>query len=150
MKYLLLSALIFQIIGMLAQIHLLYYLTYLFAGLYFILKFYQYYLNNYLEIKHQVFDNYIFLNEFSKGEVKFINKGILPIIWLQVIHKFPRELYSVSKKKIISLKAYQTKKWKFKLKGKQRGYFKLGNISWKTGDLFGFFSCSGSLQENET
>lgn len=131
--------------GMLAEIYILYYLSYFFLGIFLLLKIYHYHLVNYLELTHKVIDTHIFPEEYSSCRIEFSNQGYLPILWLKVEEILPVKLTSRRKRGVLFLRAGETRKWYFQLEGGRRGIYQLGPLHWKSGDILGYREISGSL-----
>ncbi|MFW5999420.1 MAG: DUF58 domain-containing protein [Halanaerobiaceae bacterium] len=148
MDSLIFTGIILILVGMMGEVHILYFPAYFCFLLYSILRFYQLYVHRYLEIKHEIIDDYIFLHEKSRCRVEIINHGILPIIWLKVREKVPKKLRSEDEKGVFFLKGGEKRILEFSLRGRRRGYYRLGPVSWEAGDIFGFFSIQDRVKES--
>ncbi|ACL70649.1 DUF58 domain-containing protein [Halothermothrix orenii] len=132
--------------GMLFELHEAYYPGYIFICLHLLIVFYNKYILNNIHVFHKIQDDRIFLTEKGSCQVKFQNKGRLPVFWLKVTEILPRGLGYKFRKEILSLKPGETKEWNLELKGIKRGYYRVGPLRWETGDIIGYEKYSGEVE----
>lgn len=79
-----------------------------------------------------------FPGEEIKVELVISNQGFLPIPWLEIHDSLPVELISPPYySEVITLKAYEQRRFNYTLTSYKRGYYIIGPLRWNTGDLFG-------------
>lgn len=140
-------AIIIFITGVVLKIHMLYNLAYFFFGLHILISLYHRNLVENLKITHQLKDDHIFLNEKIECQIKFVNQGRLPVLWLKFIESLPVKLTAGNEKDVIKLNPGEVKNWSFELKGRRRGLYHIGPVRWECGDIIGYNSFNGELQE---
>ena len=79
-----------------------------------------------------------FPGERTTVEVELTNGGLLPIPWLTLTESVPPALHSPPTiREVISLGAGEHHVLKYTLVGNRRGYYRLGPLSLRTGDVLG-------------
>lgn len=82
-------------------------------------------------------------------ELEVQNKGILPMPWLSLHESVPSALRNPpSIREVLSLGAGEQRVLSYTLIGQQRGFYKLGPLSLRTGDVLGFGERSFSAEGN--
>ncbi|MBI4232878.1 MAG: DUF58 domain-containing protein [Chloroflexi bacterium] len=94
----------------------------------------------------------VFPGEEVSLAVSLTNRKPLPLTWVRVDDDFPegvdlegKQLAITSRRKVnslvhsTSLGRYERVRWEYRLRCRERGYFRLGPAQVRTGDLFGFF-----------
>ena len=83
-------------------------------------------------------DSHAFLGEKTTVLLKITNKGILPIPWLRIHEGLPLELSSGDGlQHVISLGPRGNETIEYRIDPKKRGYYKVGPLYLRTGDLLG-------------
>ncbi|MBI4298723.1 MAG: DUF58 domain-containing protein [Chloroflexi bacterium] len=95
----------------------------------------------------------VFRGEEVELTVTITNKKPIPLAWLQAEDDFPEnvelrggELHATSRHGILSLRHstsmgwYERVRWSYRLVSLNRGYYRIGPATLKSGDLFGFFN----------
>ncbi len=83
-------------------------------------------------------DTHAFLGEKFTVRLEINNRGLLPIPWLRIHEGLPLELSSQdSLQNVISLRPRQRETIDYQLIPRKRGYYKVGPLYMRTGDLFG-------------
>lgn len=86
----------------------------------------------------RIFDNHAFWNEEIPVRVEVRNNGRLPIPWLLLQESVAIELRGThTLNTVLRLKGRDTTILTYTLRGKRRGYYRVGPMRLATGDLFG-------------
>lgn len=88
------------------------------------------------------------------------NRKLLPLAWLDIDDKLPKELpvlkdtneESLESTPIVSitLSGYKRASWHYQIKCSKRGYYIIGPASLQSGDIFGFYPRSVITHESDT
>ncbi|MEM7531231.1 MAG: DUF58 domain-containing protein [Chloroflexota bacterium] len=88
-----------------------------------------------------------FAGEIVEAGVSFINTSWLPLPWLHVQEQIPLDLKdALDYQTVITVGSQSKSQYKYTLSCKKRGYYPIGPLVLRTGDLFGFTSTT--WQEN--
>jgi uncharacterized protein (DUF58 family) len=100
----------------------------------------------------------IFPGEQVSMRVSIVNRKLLPLAWLDIEDQIPDRLRIVEQEVIPSgipgmetlrittaMRWYERVTWRFHVECPVRGYFTLGPVGLRSGDLFGFFNARESL-----
>ncbi len=88
-----------------------------------------------------------FLGEPVHVQVTLINRGQLPILWLQVVESVPPELRSgASANRVIHLGRKKQRQLEYQVRAMKRGYYRLGPLQMAAGDMFGFQERESTLE----
>ncbi len=100
----------------------------------------------------------IFPGEQVSMRVSVVNRKLLPLAWLDIEDQIPDRLRIVEQEVIPSgipgmetlrittaMRWYERVSWRFHIECPVRGYFTLGPVGLRSGDLFGFFNARESL-----
>jgi uncharacterized protein (DUF58 family) len=95
----------------------------------------------------RVMTDHAFLGEKPMVKLRFVNRSWLPLAWLQIQEQIPLDLKEASEyNKIVTVASRSTLEHEYQLYCKKRGYYNVGPLQLRTGDLFGFVN--GARQEN--
>ncbi len=82
------------------------------------------------------FTNRAFLGEAVEVQLRIENAGWLPVPWVEVCDTFPVELRAPSFfRQVLPLGAHEQRTFRYTLDCRKRGYYKIGPLQLKTGDL---------------
>ncbi|MEJ6951723.1 DUF58 domain-containing protein [Natronospora cellulosivora (SeqCode)] len=136
-------------IGMLFQIYPLYNIAYFFLAVHIFLILYHYNIEKNLLIIHQISESHIFLHEEIECKIDIINKGRIPILFLEVEERIPLKLSTKREKRVIFLAAGEKKSWQIKLNGRKRGFYQIGPVEWKSADIIGYKLSKGEVDKKD-
>ncbi|HEX5164427.1 MAG TPA: DUF58 domain-containing protein [Thermomicrobiales bacterium] len=101
----------------------------------------------------------IFPGEQVAMRVSLVNRKLLPLAWLDIEDQIPDRLRIVEQEVIPSgipgmetlrittaMRWYERVSWRFHVECPVRGYFTLGPVGLRSGDLFGFFNAREDLE----
>jgi uncharacterized protein (DUF58 family) len=89
-------------------------------------------------------DNRLFLGETLDVEVEIRNQSWLPVLWLRLSDTLPPELaLSQDFRHVISLLPRERLRLSYALRGRQRGYYRIGPLVTLGGDLLGATTYEG-------
>jgi len=84
------------------------------------------------------FPRRIFLNQPVIINLELVNRGWLPVVWLQIHESLPIELISPNYyHQVIYLGSHDQTQLNFSFHGNKRGYYPIGPTSLYSGDIFG-------------
>ncbi|MFW6035510.1 MAG: DUF58 domain-containing protein [Halothermotrichaceae bacterium] len=147
MSSLLVLGMIIFLVGMITETYILYYLTYIFVGLSIMLKIYNNNIRNNLSITHSIDDSHIFLKEKTSCRIEMSNQGKIPVFWVKVNEILPIKLTTLRHNSVVQLGSGETITREFELRGKRRGYYTLGPLRWRSGDIFGYKDIGDVVEE---
>ncbi len=135
--------------GAVLQRTILFKLAYFFLLFHFIIKYYHYNISKNLKISHQLKNDHLFFNEQIETIIEVENNSFLPILWLKLEEFLPGELSTLEEQHLSYFKAGEKKEWRFQLRAKKRGLYKIGPLRWEMGDFLGYELTKGELEERE-
>jgi len=135
--------------GAVLQRTILFKLAYFFLLFHFIIKYYHYNIFKNLEISHQLTNDHLFFNEQIETIIEVENNSFLPILWLKLEEFLPGKLTTLEEQHLSYFKAGEKKEWRFQLRAKKRGLYKIGPLRWEMGDFLGYELTKGELEELE-
>ena len=135
--------------GAVMQRTILFKLAYFFLLFHFIIKYYHYNIGKNLKISHYLKNDHLFYNEKIEVIIKIENNSFLPILWLKFKEFLPNKLTILEEQHLSYFKAGEKKEWRFNLKAKKRGFYKIGPLKWEIGDFLGYELTRGELKELE-
>ncbi|HJZ48051.1 MAG TPA: DUF58 domain-containing protein [Roseiflexaceae bacterium] len=92
-----------------------------------------------------------FPGERATVEIELTNRGLLPIPWLTLTESVPAALHTPPTiRQVISLGAGERHVLTYTLVGNRRGYYRLGPLSLRTGDVLGLEERSLTSQEQDS
>ncbi len=104
----------------------------------------------------------VFIDEETNMTISVVNRKPLPLGKLNVVDEVPDDVEVVDARmsassspnsKIImhntSLAWYERIRWEYKIKGKSRGFYRIGPARMESGDLFGFFESHKPVDRND-
>ena len=105
----------------------------------------------------------VFAGEAVEMKVRLVNRKILPLPWVQLSHMVPTQLEiqdtplesGLDKSPRIlgyntSLFWYSAVSWRHNLLCRKRGYYRLGNLTVTSGDIFGLYPRSSTYASDDT
>lgn len=79
-----------------------------------------------------------FLGEIVEVTITLTNKSRLAVPWVQFHESLPPELrLETNPQQAVTLRGKQTRRFTYRVRGQQRGYYRLGPLRLTSGDLFG-------------
>jgi len=82
--------------------------------------------------------NRAFPGEDIRVQLKVRNRGRLPVPWVEIHDALPVEMISPPfYREVISLGPRQERQFEYTLEARKRGYYVIGPLIWRTGDLMG-------------
>lgn len=85
------------------------------------------------------FNDHAFHGEQVTVTVTLSNEGRLPLPWLQAVESVPPELsLGTTPRRALSLRGRQASSFRYRVQATRRGYYRLGPLSVRAGDLFGW------------
>ena len=140
------ALLILFLAGVFFQMDWIYYLVYVLGGVWIFSHWWIRRALRQLEV-FRVMTDHAFLGERPIVKLRFVNRSWLPLAWLQIQEQIPLDLKDVSEyNKIVTVAGRSTLEHTYQLYCKRRGYYSVGPLQLRTGDLFGFVN--GGRQEN--
>jgi uncharacterized protein (DUF58 family) len=125
-------------VGVLLRMDWVYYLVYVMGGVWVFSHWWIKRSVGTLGVQRQLADH-AFLGEKIRVEVRFTNRSWLPLPWLQLQELVPLDLKdAIDYSMVISVGSRATVEHTYTLYCKRRGYYAVGPLSLRTGDLFGF------------
>jgi len=140
------ALLILFLAGVFFQMDWIYYLVYVLGGVWIFSHWWIRRVLRQLDV-FRVMTDHAFLGEKPSVKLRFINRSWLPLAWLQIQEQIPLDLKEASEyNKIVTVASRSTLEHEYQLYCKKRGYYHVGPLQLRTGDLFGFVN--GGRQEN--
>lgn len=140
------AILILFLVGAIMRIDWVYYLVYVLGGVWIFSHWWIRRVLERLEVQRIMVDH-AFLNEKVPVTLRFLNHSKLPLPWLQLQEQAPLDVRDASEYNMVITVGSQTKaEHNYTLYCKRRGYYLVGPLVLRTGDLFGFVN--GTRQEN--
>jgi uncharacterized protein (DUF58 family) len=140
------ALLILFLAGVFFQMDWIYYLVYVLGGVWIFSHWWIRRVLRQLDV-FRVMTDHAFLGEKPIVKLRFVNHSWLPLAWLQIQEQIPLDLKDVSEyTKIVTIASRSTLEHEYQLYCKRRGYYNVGPLQLRTGDLFGFVN--GARQEN--
>lgn len=141
------AILILFLVGAFMRIDWVYYLVYVLGGVWIFSHWWIRRVLERLEVQ-RVMAEHAFLNEKVPVTLRFLNRSWLPLPWLQIQEQTPLDVRDASEyNKVITVGSQTKADHDYTLYCKRRGYYEVGPLVLRTGDLFGFVN--GSRQENQ-
>ncbi|MCX6044934.1 MAG: DUF58 domain-containing protein [Chloroflexi bacterium] len=132
------ALLLLFLVGVLLRMDWVYYLVYVIGGMWVFSHWWIKRSVGKLDVQRQLADH-AFLGEKIPVEVRFTNRSWLPLPWLQLQELVPLDLKdALDYSMVISVGSRAVVEHDYTLYCKRRGYYALGPLSLRTGDLFGF------------
>ena len=140
------AILILFLVGAFMGMDWVYYLVYVLGGVWLFSHWWIRRVLGRLEVQRTMVDH-AFLNEKVDVKLRFVNHSRLPLAWLQLQEQAPLDLKDATEyTKVITVGSRSRVDHHYTLYCKRRGYYQVGPLALRTGDLFGFVQ--GSRQEN--
>ena len=140
------AILILFMFGALLRMDWVYYLVYVLGGVWVFSHWWVRRGIQQLTIERQMVDH-AFLGERLPIQVRFANSSWLPLPWLQLQELVPLDLKDASEYNIVlSIGSHARTEHRYSLHCKRRGYYTVGPLALRTGDLFGFVEMSWQVK----
>ena len=104
----------------------------------------------------------VFIDEETSMTISVLNRKPLPLGKLSVVDEIPDEVEVADARMAVSsspntniimhntsLAWYERIRWEYKIKGKARGFYRIGPARMESGDLFGFFESHKPVERND-
>ncbi|MEZ4623044.1 MAG: DUF58 domain-containing protein [Caldilineaceae bacterium] len=141
------AILILFLVGAFMRMDWVYYLVYVLGGVWIFSHWWIRRVLERLEVQRLMVDH-AFLNEKVPVTLRFINHSWLPLPWLQIQEQAPLDVKDAAEyTKVITVGSQSKTDHPYSLYCKRRGYYLVGPLVLRTGDLFGFVN--GTRQENK-
>jgi len=126
------------IIAAFMRLDFLLYILYVFFGLYLLSRWWVRQAMQRLRFTRSLATERAFLGEKVPVEVEVLNSGLLPLPWLHLRENLPLDLHVPNVlQRVVSLLPRERETIRFELHGWRRGYYAIGPLSCRAGDLFG-------------
>ncbi|MBN1250293.1 MAG: DUF58 domain-containing protein, partial [Anaerolineae bacterium] len=94
--------------------------------------------------------NRAFSGEDIPVELHVANDGWLPVAWVEMHDSLPVDLISPPNyRRVLSLRPHESRRFSYTLTCRKRGYYVIGPMTWRTGDLLGLAPQLAGQQEAE-
>lgn len=134
------------VLATMLRLDFIYYIVYVIAGIYAWSRWYPARAIRNIRFERK-FTSHAFLGERIQVKLTFKNEGWLPIPWLQVAESVPPELSRLdSTSHALSLGRGEEVTFTYEIQPTRRGYYRLGPLHLRTGDLFGWSEQAGHSQ----
>jgi uncharacterized protein (DUF58 family) len=116
----------------------IFYILYIFFGIYLLGKLWTRQALRAVRYRRGLPTDHAFLGEVLDTELEVVNTSWPPLPWLYVRDNLPVQLHVPSSfHRVISLSSHERAKFIYQLHCRRRGYYRLGPLFLRTGDLFG-------------
>src|SRR5690606_38696508 len=130
--------LIFIILALLLRLDIVFYIVYVIAGIYFLARWMTPRAFRALKMDLQ-FADHAFLGERVEVTLRLHNQKRLPLPWLQLDESVAPELAGGPAPRFaVSLRGRESREFHYAVQAIRRGYYRLGPLTVRTGDLFGW------------
>ena len=120
------------------RLDFLLYILYVFFGLYLLSRWWVRRAVDRLRFQRVLNAERAFLGERVPVELKVWNPGLLPLPWIHLRENLPIDLHvPTSVHRVFSLLPHERETMRYELHGWRRGYYTIGPLSCRGGDLFG-------------
>jgi hypothetical protein len=80
-----------------------------------------------------------FPGETIAVELRVSNDGWLPVAWVEMHDSLPAEMASPpTYRRVLTMMPHEERRFGYALSASKRGYYRIGPMTWRTGDLLGF------------
>jgi uncharacterized protein (DUF58 family) len=113
-------------------------LVYLVAGVYLVGRLWSRQAMRQLRTQRRLVDR-AFSGESISVELRVENDGWIPVPWVEMHDSLPVDMISPPfYRRVLSLRPHETRRFSYTLTCHKRGYYVIGPMTWRTGDLIGF------------
>ncbi|MDX1689325.1 MAG: hypothetical protein R3248_15185, partial [Candidatus Promineifilaceae bacterium] len=138
MSELSLLILVLLLLALLLQVDFIFYIIYVIVGIYVWSLWLTPRAFRKLRVERS-FNDHAFLGERVTVAVTLRNEGRLPLPWIQAVESVPPELsLGAAPRRALSLRGRQESSFTYQVQATRRGYYRLGPLSVRSGDLFGW------------
>ena len=149
MPYLLNFIILISLIALLFRIEFFFYLLYIFAGIYFVSRLWSQNSLKKVDFKRE-HDTRAFIGERIPVKIYVNNRSLLPLPWLSVHDSVPIAIKSPAFYRcVLSLFPFEKKVLSYELNCRRRGYYPLGPLIARAGDLFGIHNQEKRLETRD-
>jgi uncharacterized protein (DUF58 family) len=129
---------IFIVVALLLRLDFVFYIVYVMGGIYLISRWLAPRALRSVKVERN-FADHAFLGERIPVTLRLHNRGRLPLPWLQLNESVPPELASGGSHAFaLSLRAREQRELAYHVQATRRGYYRLGPLYVRSGDLFGW------------
>ncbi|HEX9115102.1 MAG TPA: DUF58 domain-containing protein [Anaerolineae bacterium] len=133
------------LIAILLQLDFVFYLVYLGAGTYALARWWTGRSLPALRVQRRLSDH-MFLGQDADVEIEIANARWWPVPWLRFDENLPINLQMGQPvRRVVSLAPKERLRLTYQVSGRRRGYYAVGPLQLKTGDLFGFAQAGGRV-----
>jgi len=126
------------LIAAFVRLDFLLYILYVFFGLYLLSRWWVRRVMGRLHFRRVLAVERVFLGERVPVELEVWNSDLLPLPWIHLRENLPLDLHVPSiVQRVVSLLPRERETIRFELHGRRRGYYTVGPLSCRAGDLFG-------------
>lgn len=130
--------LVLLLLALLLRIDFIFYIIYVIAGIYVWSLWLTPRAFRRLRVE-RAFNDHAFHGERVTVRVTLRNEGRLPLPWIQAVESVPPELsLGTMPRRALSLRGRQASTFTYRVQATRRGYYRLGPLSVRAGDLFGW------------
>lgn len=134
---------ILLIVAVFLRVDFIFYIVYVVAGVYLWSRWHSPRAFRQLHFSRQ-FTDHAFLGERVNVTIKLRNNSRLPLPWLQAAESVPPQLGAGKTPSIaVSLRGKETTQFDYNIRPTRRGYYRLGPLHLRSGDLFGWSEQNG-------
>lgn len=135
--------LILLFVGLLLRVDFIFYVLYVALGVFQFSQLYPAFIAKRIRV-HREFDSHAFHLEKQTVRVVLENRSRWPATWLRITETVPVRLgVGYPPDKALSLSGRETVSFEYQIQGKQRGYYQIGPLTLRTGDLLGLKTFTG-------
>ena len=92
-----------------------------------------------------------FPGETISVELRVLNDGWLPVPWVEMYDSLPVDMASPPYyRRVLTMMPHQERRFDYRLSASKRGYYLIGPMTWRTGDLLGFAPQQTGRHQPET
>ena len=137
------------VLAMLLRIDTYFSLVYLLAAAYLVGRLWSRQTMRQLRTRRRLV-NHAFPGEKISVELEVANQGWLPVPWVEMHDSLPVELIAPPfYRRVITMLPHETQRFTYTLACYKRGYYTIGPMTWRTGDLLGFAPLEVGSQTSE-
>ena len=134
---------ILLLVAALLRVDFIFYIVYVLAGVFLWSRWYAPRAFRHINFT-RTFTDHAFLGERLTVTLTLHNDSRLPVPWLQAAESVPPQLGAGKKPSIaLSLRGHETRTFDYQIQPLRRGYYRLGPLHLRSGDLFGWSEQSG-------
>lgn len=137
---------ILLVVAVFLRVDFIFYIVYVVAGVYLFSRWHAPRAFRKLNFSRH-FTDHAFLSERVEVTITLRNNSRLPLPWLQAAESVPPQLGAGKTPSVaVSLRGKETSRFQYSIRPTRRGYYRLGPLHLRSGDLFGWSEQSGVSQ----